>query len=245
MPLLDEVVAAAGGLARWQRLTEITAQVQVGGSMWARKGQAGVIADTQVAVSAHEQHTTYAPFGDTGQRSRYWPGRVEIAASDGTLVAARDQPRAAFDHLAADAAWDLLHAAYFSGYAMWTYLTVPFLFTWDGVVTRELAPWAETSDWTGGRAELWRPLEVTFPPGIATHNAVQTFYYDHKLNLRRHDYNADVFGGTPTAHYSADPATVDGLVFPTRRRVVPRRADGTTPAGPVLVAIDLGSIKLR
>ena len=48
--------------------------------------------------------------------------------------------------------WQLV---YFAGYAMWTYLTTPFLFVMDGVATEELQPWHENG-------ETWRRLKVTF-----------------------------------------------------------------------------------
>ena len=39
--------------------------------------------------------------------------------------------------------WDVLQLAYFIGYAMWNYLTTPFLFTYPGVEAREIEPWHE------------------------------------------------------------------------------------------------------
>jgi len=36
--------------------------------------------------------------------------------------------------------WDDTDVAYFSSEALWTYLTVPFLYTYPGVVTEELIP---------------------------------------------------------------------------------------------------------
>ena len=77
---------------------------------------------------------------------------------------------------------------------MWTYLTTPFLFAMDGIATEELQPWREDG-------ETWRRLKVTFPDGIATHSAVQVFYFGSDGLLKRHDYDADVLGGSPAAHY--------------------------------------------
>ena len=53
--------------------------------------------------------------------------------------------------------WDPLHRAYFNGYALWTYLTTPFLLAMDGFKVREIEPWREG-------AEMWRGLRATFPP---------------------------------------------------------------------------------
>jgi hypothetical protein len=56
-----------------------------------------------------------------------------------------------------------MHLAYFSSYALWNYLTIPFLFTTLGFVTEELAPWKESG-------EQWRPLSVIVPDSIASHS---------------------------------------------------------------------------
>jgi hypothetical protein len=45
---------------------------------------------------------------------------------------------------------------YFSSEAMWTYLTIPFLYTYPGFAVEELALWHE-------EGEEWRPLKATFP----------------------------------------------------------------------------------
>ncbi len=44
-----------------------------------------------------------------------------------------------------------MHRAYFNGYALWTYLTTPFLLAMDGVQAEETEPWREGS-------ELWRVM---------------------------------------------------------------------------------------
>lgn len=88
--------------------------------------------------------------------------------------------------------WDPLNRAYFNGYALWSYLTMPFLFTLPGVRVEELAPWEE-----GG--QHWRRLRVHFPVSVATHCTVQDFYFGADFLLRRHDYQVDVSAGLPAA----------------------------------------------
>ena len=90
-----------------------------------------------------------------------------------------------------------------------------------GFATRELEAHAE------GR-ETWRVLEVTYPDDVPAHTKVQQLYFDDDFMLRRLDYVTDVLGGV-AAHYCYDPVTINGLVFPTLRRVVTR-----TPEGPRL-----------
>jgi hypothetical protein len=103
-----------------------------------------------------------------------------------------------------------LHRAYFNGYALWTYLTTPFLLTMDGVQVMEGEPWTE------GR-ETWRVLHARFPGSIATHSALQDFFFGDDLLLRRHDYNVDVAGGFAGAQlvYDYIKAEADGIRLPT------------------------------
>jgi hypothetical protein len=136
--------------------------------------------------------------------------------------------------------WDALDAAYFVGYAMWNYLSFPYLLTGDGFALAEGEPWEE-----GG--ESWRRLEVSFPEGIDTHSRRQVFYLDSRGLLRRHDYVAEVVGGWAKAgHYVDDHVKAGGLVFPTRRRVRPvARPSNRTLGFPTLVSVDLSELEVH
>jgi hypothetical protein len=90
---------------------------------------------------------------------------------------------------------------------------------------------------------LWRPLKVTFPSHVATHCAQQVFYFDADGLLRRHDYIPDVIGWGPVAHYTSEHREFDRIMVPTRRRVYPVDPDGNVEDEPLVVAIDLDSVK--
>jgi uncharacterized membrane protein len=96
-------------------------------------------------------------------------------------VLRRVNPRAAFAGHTLNTPWDLLHRAYFNGYARWTYLTTPFLMAMPGFEVAEIAPWQEG-------AEHWRGLRARFPDAIASHSREQGFYFGDDFLLRRHDY---------------------------------------------------------
>src|SRR5438874_2453739 len=83
------------------------------------------------------------------------------------------------------------------GLDRWRELKTPSRFALHGDATDEIGPWQENG-------ETWRPLKVTFPAGIATHSAGQTFYFDQQGRLKRHDYAVDISGGTPAAHYVSE-----------------------------------------
>jgi hypothetical protein len=162
--------------------------------------------------------------------------RVAIETSDGQVVEERANPRESFRDHKWESPWDRLQLAYFAGYAMWTYMNGPFLFALPDVKTEELESWQENG-------EAWRRLKVTFPERIATHSAEQTFYFDRQGLLKRHDYDVNIAGGTPAAHYVSAPTDVSGIVVPTKHRIFPRQPDGSSAPAPVVVSIDISEIE--
>jgi hypothetical protein len=62
---------------------------------------------------------------------------------------------------------------------------------------------------------------------------------------RRMDYSPDVPGNPLVAHYTSDPKTFGGIVFPTRRRVHRRSPDGIANLGVVSITIDIHDITIN
>jgi hypothetical protein len=121
---------------------------------------------------------------------------------------------------------------------MWTYLNTPFLLAHPGVLSKELSPWEENG-------ETWQRLQVSYPDDIATHSSTQTLYINGEGLLKRHDYDLEIAGGTPGAHYIEGYEEVSGIMFPTKRRIFPRQADGTASPELLVVSIDLSDIALN
>jgi len=230
--LLDLAIAAHGGWERWQKLKRITAHASVGGAIWQVKGWPDVFADARFAIEPHSPRTEYSLSGDTARRSVYEPNRTVLVSADGKVIEQRESPRTSFDGHTIATRWDVQQLIYFAGYAMWTYLTTPFLFRLPGFRTEEIEPWDEDG-------EEWRRLKVTFPPNVPSHSTTQTFYFDRSGLLRRHDYSVEIMGGTSSANYATEPKSFGGIVFPTKRRVFAVGPDNRPLRNRVAVAIDL------
>jgi hypothetical protein len=235
--LRDVVIEAHGGMARWKKLRTIEGKMSITGLLWERKGWPDALKNVHVTADIGEQQLSYQPFTAQDLRSVYRPDRVTLRRADGTEVKSRSNPRQAFDGHKVETAWDDLHLAYFSGYAMWNYLNAPFLFALAGVATEELSPIEDNG-------ERRRRLKVTFPDIIATHCAEQVFHIDGNGLIARLDYSAEISGGVPAAHYTSGYRTFDGIKFPTKRRVYRRNPDGTALTSAVTVAIDISDISL-
>jgi hypothetical protein len=239
--LLDEILTAHGGLERWRAVTALTAHGRFGGLLSSRF-PGNRMANVTVRVQLEQQLAIFHGFPQEDRQAVFDRGDVRIETRDGELINARRNARAAFagfNGLRREFRWDALDAAYFAGYAWWNYLSTPMLLTRGGVTLAEGDIWEETG-------ERWRRLEVSFPADIHTHSQRQTFYVDTAGLIRRQDYVAQPIGRwAHAAHYCDDHRQFAGLVFPTRRRVLPRRPGGRSLRNPVLVALDIDRIEIE
>ena len=235
--LLDLAMNAHGGLDRWRTVNELDVRASLTGPMYAIKGQPQGTANVLMRVNARDPEVTVSPFGGSGFVGHFRPERTWITDRTGKVSDEREDPRASFSGHVLASRWDPLQLLYFNSYAMWNYLSTPFLFTRPGFAVRELEPHQENGD-------TWRRLHVTFPADIPTHCAAQVFYFDAKGLLQRVDYVTDVAGGV-AAHYCYDHAWFGGLLFPTLRRVVRRTPDGASPAQPTAILIQIADILVR
>jgi hypothetical protein len=188
-------------------------------------------------VTIHEESTVISPFGQSDWRMLFAPERVVIETTAGIVVQERSNPRAAFASHTMNTPWDLLHRAYFNGYARWTYLATPFLMAMPGFEVAEIAPWQEG-------AEHWRGLRARFPDPIASHSREQDFYFGDDFLLRRHDYHLEIAGGIPVAQYVHDIVEANGFRFPAKRRAYVRGPHLKAIHDLLLISLDLSDFQV-
>ena len=89
-------------------------------------------------------------------------------------------------------------------------------------------------------------LAACFRSHLPTHCPIQRFHFDPAtFLLRQHDYTAEVFGAwAKAANQVLAHATWQGLPYPSKRRVTPRRRDGKARRFPVLVWIEVHEWRL-
>ena len=239
--LLEAVLDAHGGLQNWRNTRRLTARMSLGGPFWAARGWPDLYTNQKVTLDPHREHITFSPFTDPHGMSvlDVGPERVAITDGEGRIINERANPRSSFpkDFDPMTTPWDAIQVAYFTSAAVWNYLTAPFVFTYPGVVAREMEPWKEG-------AETWRRLAVTFPETIANHNPEQVFYFDDRLMQRRMDYSPEVTGSPPVAHYSYDHKIFDGFIFPTRRRVYLHDANGVADQSFAPITVDVAAVSI-
>ena len=235
--LLDDVLAAYGGRATWAAASRIRARQYFGGALWAMKGHPGALTDVTVTVDLHREHTRQEPFPVAGRHTDFTPGRVAIEDESGAVVEELLDPRASFAGHEFTTPWTRLQLAYFSGYAMWTYVTEPFSLTFPGVRADEIGGWTED-----GRD--FRRLLITYPDTIATHSPQQTLYIGEDGLIHRRDYTVDIAGNTPAAEYTSGFIVVSGLTVPTTRMIYPHDQNGIRRPEPLVVSIRLTDVEV-
>jgi hypothetical protein len=236
--LLGAVLEAHGGLDNWRQFERVQATIVTGGGLWAIKGQPQDPQPRRMTVALKHEWASLRPFGADDQQTAFNADRVAIEKLDGRVVFERMNPRASFQGHEFATPWDPLHRAYFNGYALWTYLTTPFLLAMDGVTVREI-------DSVEDHGQIWTGLQAEFPPEIASHSTLQEFYFGDDHLLRRHDYRVDVAGSFPAVQYMAGVVTAEGIKIPAKRRAYRAGADGKAILDQLMVAIDFTDVSFE
>ena len=235
--LLKFATEAHGGLEHWNELTSLTARLSVTGAIWQVKGKPDILKDVQIDLTLHVERVITHLIGKD-KRFFFTPSRVATEDEQGKTLDARNDPRSFFEGHSFNTPWDDLHVAYFDSYALWTYLTIPFLYAHPGFVTEELAPWHEDG-------EEWRPLRAVFPHTIASHSREQISYFGPDGLLRRHEYTVDIMGGARGLNYAFDYRNFDGVMIPTKRKIFGFDENKRKIPNPVLVAIDIRELAFQ
>jgi hypothetical protein len=230
--LLEQVLEAHGGRQRWQALECIEADFSSGGLAFSLHLQPWALRNLKIRVQPHARRVVLRDFMHPGWSGVWTPDLVQILDAGGVVVAQRQDPRSAFSRIDKQVRWNKLDILYFAGYALWNYLSFPFILEASGVSL------SETESNT-------RELRARFDSSVPTHSEVQSFHVDASGLLTRHDYTADVIGKwANVANFCLASELVDGLRFYTRRRVLPRFGTQTVLPFPTLVWIEIDAIRL-
>ena len=164
--LLNETIEAHGGRARWRRVEALTATLSSGGLAFQSRCQPNALKNLTIEVRPHDVAVTLADFVRPGWKGIWTPARAAVHDDDGRLVEERSDPRSHFRGLVNQVYWDRLDILTFAGYALWNYLSFPFLLDGPDVALIGVDGPSE--------AGILR-LDVCFAPGAPTHSASRAF----------------------------------------------------------------------
>jgi hypothetical protein len=234
--LLELAIEAHGGLKRWNEVQRFEAQLSITGAIWDLKQVPDIFKSVTMRALIQTPEVALLPVGGDGNRTFVAADELVWESDSGEVLERRIHPERSFSGQTLESAWDKLHAAHFASEAIWTYLTVPFLFTYPGFTSREIEPRHEAG-------QTWRGLEVTFPDTVHSHTRVQKFYFGEDFLLRRHDYTVDILAGGTGANYATDIANIDGIKVPMKRRTWAYDKNEEVIPDPLLVAVDILNLR--
>jgi hypothetical protein len=231
---LADIIDAHGGLSYWRSLNSIEIELSASGFLFTSK-RVTPLQHVRMTLSTTKPEVSIHDYPLPGQTTRsIGDERVEIVDEYGKILQERIHPCSAFSQLSRLFRWDTLDFAYFNGYAIWGYLTVPFLFMRDDVEVIIASDSVKAG---------YTKLVVKFPNTFPSHCSTQDFYFDQDLRLLRLDYTAEVVGSwAQAAHFCEEYKQFGGLSLPTRRRVYPKMIFRKPFKLITLVAIDIHDV---
>ena len=231
MSLVEQVIQAYGGHERWQNATRIEAEFSAKGWAFTLKRRK---AFERVKLELELQHPVCSinPINASkGLKGQLIGGETHLINGINLIVAQRLRSRRYFPYGRRLFWWDDLDMTYFTGYAMWNYLTLPRLLMNPAIQWKEVA---------SGQ------LEADFPTAIPTHSSKQQFIFDTTtFLLKQHNYTVDIISPLATAANVVTSHTLfDGIPVASKRLVTPMRKDGSARGAPVLIDLEIHDFRL-
>jgi len=230
--IAQKAIEAYGGHDRWEKAKFLEAEFSVDGLAFTLKRRPP-FKRARITMEMARPFSRITPIGKNPDITGILDGPdVRLENSSGEVIQTRKNARQYFPGGRRLLFWDDLDMAYFANYAMWNYLTLPFL------LARKDIEWQETE--TG-------LLEAIFPQEIPTHNRVQRFRFDEETGrLIQHDYTAEIISRfAKAAHVVLEHSENEDICFASARRVTPRSAKGKPRRGPTLIAINVHKFHLK
>jgi hypothetical protein len=210
--MLEKAIERYGGISHWNRISHIVLDIKsIDGLIPRLKGMGRRFPDFGRAhIFPHEQRVEF--FDRNGQElGTYQAGAVTLKNQSPL-----PQYRLKFKGLTKYLPWNLADAIYFFGYSLTTYASIPFIL--KDFVTKE-------HTWEEGFK-----IEATFPEGFDTHCKTQSFYFNSKGLLVRHDYHAEILGCFAYgAHFTTNFKLVNDQPIAQNRKVYARIGNCVTP----------------
>jgi hypothetical protein len=163
-PALCRVSDAYGGLSLWRKLKGVVLQIDsLGGPLLVAKGLGRTfLPPTIVTVDPLHWRVEFHDFPHAGEKAIFSRGRVQFLNRAGAFALDRPRYRESFSRIKKYRRWSQSDAVYFFGYALSTYLSIPFLLSEHATYVQE---------WKHGIR-----VAARFPQDLDTHSSDQVFW---------------------------------------------------------------------
>lgn len=220
---IDRAIERHGGLKRYEQVDRIVCEIYtLGGFGMARRGLNTKFPMPRiVTLMPRENRAILHDFPVPGRECIFDNGRVAEVAPGEPPVFAEDNFRIKMMSVSRfRRPWTTLEAAYFFGYAMTHYTSMPY--SLKGVKVVGFAR-RDSGDWR-------TRIDFEYPPMAHTHSQLETIYFDESGLLVRHDYRPEVSSPIArAANFSREYKNFDGYLITERREVFFRLGRLVTP----------------
>lgn len=225
----QKAIEAYGGVNFWLNLETIEAEVSVHGLAFTLKRRP-FFKHAKIKMKVQEPVSEITPIGRRPEISGFLNGPAAGIAAPESIMHVNNNARSAFSNFRRNVYWDDSDMAYFANYAFWNYFTLPRL------LLREDIQWKEESPGM---------LKAHFPDTIPTHSQVQSFIFDKDSGLlKQHNYTASIISRfANAANVVKEHSHSDGIPYACRRIVTPASFSGKPLTFPVLIDIQVHSLK--
>ncbi len=135
--LLEVTARAHGGLDRWSQFKSLQSNMSITGTLWQVKSRPDILKEIRMEAELRRQRLTTYRVGED-RRFVWTPNNCDRNVRRPGLGSLRGSA-CGFPGQVLETPWEDVHVTYFSSEAMWTYLTIPFLYTYPGFAVEELA----------------------------------------------------------------------------------------------------------
>jgi len=226
-----KAIEAYGGTGFWQNSKYLEAIVSVKGLAFTLKRRP-FFEHAKIVMEIGKPFSKLTPIGKNKNITGVLDGNdVRLEDNNGIVVAERENAREYFPFGRRLFYWDDLDMAYFANYAFWNYFTLPNL-----LLNKNIA-WKEKEEGI---------LEAIFPESIPTHSKIQEYHFDKSSGkLIQHNYTVDIISKlAKVANMITENSEINGIVYPSARRVTPRLNNGKVLNSPVMIDIKVHKYSL-
>src|SRR5215470_10011829 len=130
--LLEQAIDAHGGMDRWRSAREVKVRLSSGGRLFDQRLPKWRRVSGEGRFLTDRPYVEFVDYGGPRRRAVFDNGAVRIEDPGGTVLGPREDARASFAQFSRRLWWDQLDGLYFRGYAMWNYVTAPFMLAGNG-----------------------------------------------------------------------------------------------------------------
>ena len=209
---LEKIFQRHGSLEKWNQIQSIHLKIKhLGGIIPTIKGLGNTFQTFQdVLVFPHRKKVIFQNYPYESEEIVYSYGSMLHQVKGGSITGKIENYRSKFKGWQKNHFWQSLDAAYFFGYAILHYISLPF----------SLGK-SEITELGIHEGDVWKyKFDVLYPDLAETHSKKESYFFDASGLLVRHDYTANIINDFATGSHISSEYSEDTIVPIAQKRTV-------------------------